>query len=435
MKRMERRSIAVLALALALAIGLGFFLLRLARSGGDWAAYTANEHVYQLGRLQCGTLTDRNETMLLRAEDGVYTYAPEENVRRASLHAVGDEAGYMGGTALSLFGQELVGWSFWNGTDGRGGTVALSLDSRLQAAAWDALNGRSGAVVLMDYTTGEILSMVSAPAYDPAAGAELDREGVLVNRCTGAAMAPGSVFKLVTLIAAYENLPDLQSRRFVCEGSAMVGGEELACVKKHGSQTVETALCNSCNVAFGELAVELGGECLRATAERLGLLEALEIDGYRTAPGTFDVAPRGSSLEAWSGIGQYHDLVTPYAMARLCAAIANGGAAREGSLRLGARTPTAELMPPATAEYLDQCMNYTGYYGYRALFPGLDMGAKSGTAELGDGTDHAWMVGYLRSGPPLAFAVAVEHGGWGLYDAGPVANAVLQKAVEIYAND
>lgn len=431
MKRMNRRAAAVLVPALLIALGMGVFLLRLAVHGGDWAAYSANRHVFRHAELQCGTITDRNGELLLQIRDGEYTYAEDPAIRRASLHAVGDEADFIGGAARSLFEKELTGWNLWEGTDGAGGTMALSLDSRLQAAAYGALNGRSGAVVVLNYETGEILCMVSAPAYDPAAGPDYGMETVFLNRCIDGTFVPGSVFKLVTLIAARENIPGLEDRMFSCQGSLELGGDTLVCTGSHGNQTIETALTNSCNVAFGELAMELGGETLRSTAERLGLLDALKLDGYRTAGGAFDIPPAGTILEAWSGIGQYNDLATPYAFARLCAGIANGGVVREPTLRLKGRTGTAVLMEPDTAAYLDECMNYTAYYGYRAFFPDLDLCAKTGTAEVGDGTDHAWIVGYLRSGAPLAFAVMIEHGGWGLYQAGPVANTVLQKALEL----
>ena len=431
MKRINRRAAAVLIPALLIALGMGFFLSRLALRGGDWAAYTANGHVYRWAELQCGRITDRNGELLLQIRDGEYTYAEDPSVRRASLHAVGDEEGYIAGTALDLFGKNLTGWNLWEGTDGSGGTVALSLDSRLQSTAWQALKGRSGAVVVLNYETGEILCMVSAPSYDPASGPEQGVDTVFLNRCIDGAFVPGSVFKLVTLIAARENIPDLEDRRFACQGSLDLGGDTLVCTGSHGTQTIETALTNSCNVAFGELAMELGGETLRATAQRLGLLDELMLDGYAAAAGEYDVPPAGTILEAWSGIGQYNDLATPYAFARLCAGIANGGTVREPTLRLKGKTDTTVLMSPEVAAYVDEVMNYTAYYGYRAFFPNLDLCAKTGTAEVGDGTDHAWIVGYLRSGAPLAFAVMIEHGGWGLYEAGPVANTVLQKALEL----
>ena len=123
-------------------------------------------------------------------------------------------------------------------------------------------------------------------------------------------------------------------------------------------------------------------------------------------------------------------------MLRLCAAIANGGAAVTPTLAYGGVGGGAVLMDAETAEYAGECMGYDVAYGYgRDRFPGLDLCAKSGTAEIGDGTTHAWFVGYLRTGAPVAFAVMLEHGGGGLLQAGGVANSVLQTVMEYYSDD
>lgn len=435
MKRIRRRASAVLLPAVLILLGLGVLLSRLLLQGENWAAYSANSHIYHDGVLTGGTVTDRNGVILSQAKDGEYTYAQEEAVRFASLHAVGDHRGQIGAGALRLFAGELAGYSPIEGTTGRGGTVALSLDSRLQAGAWYALNGRPGAVIVLNYLTGEILCMVSSPSYDPQVGPQRDAEGVYINRCIGAAYVPGSVYKLVTLIAAKENLPDLEDRVFTCTGSLELAGEEITCPAVHGEQTIEQAFANSCNGVFGQLAIELGGETLLETARRLGVVDALPYYGGETASGNFHVGASGSAPLAWSGIGQYDDLVTPYAMARLCAAVANGGQAHDGVLRPSDAGAATAVMDPEIAEFAGQCLNYNVVYAYgKNNFPGLDLGAKTGTAELGDGDTHAWFVGYLRSGAPLAFAVVLERGGGGLLQAGSVANHVLQLASEYYTS-
>ena len=158
MKRIEHRSAIALLLAAALLLGMGFFVVRLALYGGDWAAYSANRHIYQNGVLKNSTLTDRNGVILAQTENGSLRYADDPTVRVSSVHAVGDSRGYMDG-ALSLFADELAGYSFVNGTPGGGAAVALSLDTRLQTAAWNALAGRAGAVLVLNYETGEILAM------------------------------------------------------------------------------------------------------------------------------------------------------------------------------------------------------------------------------------------------------------------------------------
>jgi peptidoglycan glycosyltransferase len=92
-------------------------------------------------------------------------------------------------------------------------------------------------------------------------------------------------------------------------------------------------------------------------------------------------------------------------------------------------------MDAETAEFVGECMNYNVVYSYgKNNFPWLDLCAKTGTAELGDGSTHAWFVGYLQSGAPIAFAVLLEQGGGGLAQAGAVANHVLQLANGYYAS-
>ena len=282
MKRIEHRSAIALLLAAALALGMGFFVVRLALCGGDWASYSANQHIYQNSVLKSSTLTDRNGVILAQTENGAWRYADDPAVRLSSVHAVGDYRGYISG-AISAFADELAGYSFVYGTPGGGTEVALSLDTRLQTAAWDALAGRRGAVLVMNYETGEILTMVSSPSYDPNGEADMSIDGLFINRCTLGTFTPGSVFKLVTLIAAAENLPDLTEQTFTCDQYLDLPGGTVVCTGWHGPQTIEQALANSCNCAFGELALELGSETIVKTAQRLGVAGSLTLDGAHTS--------------------------------------------------------------------------------------------------------------------------------------------------------
>ena len=148
--------------------------------------------------------------------------------------------------------------------------------------------------------------------------------------------------------------------------------------------------------------------------------------------GSFTKGASGSANLAWSGIGQYEDLICPYSMLRYVSAIANGGSVVEPSLLLD--TPSGSsttLLSTATANKLRDMMNYnvSAHYGTNR-FPGLNLCAKTGTAEVGDGTSHAWFTGFLLDDAhPYAFVVLVENAGGGLTNAGAVANTVLQAAV------
>ena len=435
MKRIKRRSSAALLLAFLVMAGTGVLFFRLLRNGATWAAYSANSSVYtDRGVLDCGTLTDRSGLVLAHARQGVYGYADDAVIRTSSVHAVGDYRGYIGTSALSAYAGELTGYTTIRGTTRPGNTVALSLDVRLQTAAWAALSGRTGAVMVMNYETGEVLCMVSNPSYDPNGEADESIEGLFVNRALSAAYTPGSVFKLVTLAAAIENIDDLYERSFPCAGSCEVAGVTVNCAGVHGAQTIEQALANSCNCAFAELSLELGGDTLAQYARDYGFTRAHYLDTVLSAAGTFEAVQEADSYLAWSGIGQHTDLICPYTMLRFCAAVANGGVLQEPTMLLGKDNGKSKLIKAATAEELGEMMDYTVDYNYSQT---LDIGtlplcAKSGTAELGDETSHAWFTGYLHSGAPLAFVVVLERGGGGLSQAGSVALPVLNTAWEYY---
>ena len=434
MKRVTHRSYAALLLAIALLLGTGIYVWRFATRGRDWVNFRANENVYQAGSLAVGTVTDRNGMILADVEDGNRVWSDDWAARIACLHAVGDESGNIGTGALTAFADQLAGYSVLSGAGGAGGTLTLSIDAELNKTAYSALGGRKGAVLVSDYTTGEVLCMVSSPSYDPATGFDINDsyyDGVWLNRCLSAAYTPGSVFKLVTMAAAIEHIDGLSRRTFHCEGSVTVDGNEITCTAVHGDQTVEQALANSCNCAFAELSLELGGRRLKEYADKLGLTEQLRLSGVHTAAGNFDAGAKGSADLAWSGIGQYTDLVCPAALLRYASAIANGGVAKGPVLLAGARAPSARLLDSDTADTLKAMMSYNVAWGYGTWnFPGLNLCAKTGTAEVGDGTSHAWFAGFLDDPDhPYAFVVVIENGGGGLRNAAPVANTVLQDAI------
>ena len=441
MKKIRNRSVFSLLIAAVLVAGLTFLTVKLAKNGRDWAMFRADQSVFNEGVLSTGTVTDRGGIVLATAADGKATYAADATVRKACLHAVGDWQGNIGTGALSVFNFKLAGYDMLNGVaslNSAGGKVELSVDSKLNVAALSALGNRRGAVLLENYKTGEILCMFSTPTYDPANPPDLSQpayEGAYLNRCLSSTFTPGSVFKLVTLAAAIENRPDLESEAFECAGSVKVGADTVNCTGVHGNQTIEQALSHSCNCAFSQLSQELGADVIASYADKLGLTKKLSVSGIATAAGSVEKGQDGTVNLSWMGIGQYNDQVTPIAMLRLASAIANGGEAEEPVLLKGAHTSATKLMEQDTADRIKDMMAYnvTAAYG-ASRFPGLSLCAKTGTAERGDGTSNAWFVGFLNdSDHPYAVTVCIEKGGGGLANAGPVANAVLQAAVA--AND
>lgn len=424
MKKVKRRATAALLIAALLVVGLAVYLVRLADDGGAWASYFS-------GGTPGGTILDRNGVVLYSSDEDGCSFAEDWSTRVSCYHLLGDPNGNVRTGALRQFRDRLAGYSFVEGATS-GKTISLSVDSTLNVTAYSALAGRSGAVMLMDYTTGEVLCMVSSPGDDPENPSSEPADGTYLNKCLSSSFTPGSVFKLVTLAAAIDNIPDLFERSLWCEGEMIVDGALLTCTGSHGSQTIEQALANSCNCAFGTLALELGPELMAEYAEKLGMTASLQLDGMDVLPGSFTKGGAGSVGLAWSGVGQYEDLVCPYAMLRYVSAIANGGSVYEPTLLgHGSLDRETELLSAETAQRIAEMMNYNVQNAYGSwVFPGLDVSAKTGTAEVGDGTSHAWMTGFLNDpAHPYAFVVILEHAGGGLANAGPVANAVLQAAV------
>lgn len=434
MNKVTHRAMSALIVAALLFVGLGVYLVRFAMHGGEWATFAANNNFYTSGMLAAGTLTDRYGTVLANADGEIHEYAADANVRRAVYHAVGDYGGHVGTGAIIAFSAKLVGYNPITGTYGAesgGEQIALSLDSGLCATAQQALMGRKGMVLVSNYRTGEILVMTSSPTLDPAIENSDPPDGAYINRCLNAKFTPGSIFKLVTAAAAIENIPDLESRTFTCNGSVDVAGTTITCSGWHGTQTFEDAMANSCNCAFAELALELGGAKLEKYVKDYGFTSAQKLDSIATMAGSFTRDADGAPGLAWSGIGQYEDLICPYSMLRYVSAIACGGSFREPTLLLDHKNAKTDLLDAATADKLRDLMSYNVQAHYGTWnFPGLNLCAKTGTAEVGDGTSHAWFTGFLLDDAhPYAFVVLVENGGGGLGVAGPVANAVLQEAV------
>ena len=446
MKKVKNRALAALIIAALVVAGVGVYIVKFAVSGDKWAAFASNQTVYKSGVLSVGTLVDREGTVLSTVSDGGRVFADNADVRRATLHVVGDATGNIGTGALTAFAPKLIGYDIINGAYSRKGTgkqLKLTIDAELNLVAYNALAGRHGAVAVFNYETGEIFCMVSAPTYDPQNPPEISDddpayEGVYLNRAISAVYTPGSTYKLLTAAAAIEEIDDIFDRRFECEGNVKFADGTITCPKAHGGLTFEDALAVSCNCAFAQISLELGAKTLSSYAAKYGLTERTAIDGLKTARGRFDEAEPDSADLAWSGIGQYNDTVCPAAMLRFMGAIANGGVAvdmeiigRRGLAALGSPGST-RIMKKETAEKLGNMMNYNVHHTYGTdSFPGLDICAKSGTAEVGGGKEpHSWFVGYLDNAVhPLAFVVIVENGGSGTAVAGVVANKVLQAAV------
>ena len=405
----------------------------------------------------------------LREYPGGQMYAPATGFFSIVYGQTGIEAvenGVLAGTADSLFysriGQVLTG------ENPAGGSVELTLDPAVQQAAWDALGEQRGAVVAIEPATGRILAMVSKPSYDPASLASHDLGAVrdawaalnadparpLENRAIASrTYPPGSVFKIVTAAAAIEEggltpesqLPGPAELQLPQTTAVLPNVDGQACGAGDVT-TLANALRISCNTAFGQLGIDLGGDVLREQAEAFGFDTELRIP-LRVTESTVpaDLNPPQSAQAA---IGQFDVRVTPLQVAMVSAAVANDGVLMRPQLIRIVRGSDLQVVEdvqperlgqpvePATADALTRMM--VGVVddgsGTAAQIDGVRVAGKTGTAQTGNDTDpHAWFTSFAPADDPrVAVAVVVENGGTagseasGGRVAAPIARAVMQ---------
>ena len=462
MKRTMRRSTLIFAFTLAFIGGMSYLAFQIVANADDWVDQPFNAHIAGGGGLeQAGAIYDRNGEVLAQTVDGVRQYNENESVRKGLLHVVGDNSLNISTATQSMYRSQLIGYNLIWGLNmpkslKSSSDITLTVDAQTCAVAYDMLSsyGKKGACVVYDYKTGEVICSVSTFAYDPQAPPEITEEneseydGVYLDNVLSSAYTPGSIFKIITSAAAIENIPDLYERTWYCSGSEEIGGSEITCVSAHGELNFESAMGNSCNVVFANLAVELGAEVMTETAQKAGINDCFDVDGVKTAKGNYNVANANTNQLAWSGVGQHTNKVNPMQMAVICGAIANGGKAVEPTLLknksflseigIDKAVVNRELFSSDTAGKLQSLMRYTveNYYGdYQ--YGNLTVCAKTGTAEVGeDKNPNSWIVGFSQDEScPLAFACVVEDSGFGYEYAAPVAQATMIQASAVYSGN
>ena len=451
MKQMSRRAILMLLFLLLFSVGLVVLGITYVAQGDSWAYYPANRHIYTNAVLTgAGTITDRSGQILAQTADGKRAYHTDAAVRRAVLHTVGDGEGFIKTGVQNYFWKKLVGYNLFNGVyqpSGRGNDISLTIDGELCATALQALGRYNGTVAVYNYKTGEVLCMVSAPTYDVNNKPDIEGndkyEGVYLNRFLSAAYPPGSTFKLVTASAALQTADGIMDRTYTCRQGVEIEGEWVSCTGNHGTIGFRDALAQSCNAYFAQLAVDLGPETLTKYAEKMGYNQNMDLDGIPAKSSTVDFSHIRNIDLAWAGMGQYTNMANPLQALTMVGAIANGGVPVKPyfiesitspaglPLHYRAAAKGSRMMSEQAAETLADMMRYTVTKKYGdSSFPGLHVGAKTGTAEVGAGiTPHSWMVGFVEDDNcPLAFVVVAENGDTGVGTARKIANVVLQKA-------
>lgn len=462
MKSISRRALTLYLLIIVFLAGSFLAYYNLAKNATLWAMNRANNHLYSGGGLAAGDISDRNGTVLATTEDGVRTYNEDALIRTATLQTVGDGAGYIASGIQTAFKDELTGYTVKDGIFnlkryGKGNNIALTLDAEICKAAYRAMNGQDGVVGVMNYKTGEIVCTVSTPSYDPLNKPTEEKEGMYLNKFFKGVYTPGSTFKIITLAAAIENMPNLEDIIFNCngkngKGQIQIGEGYVYCSGVHKNVMIEKAFNQSCNCAFATLADTLGKEKLTATAEKAGFNSQMnKINGkISCSTSTLKLNDAKALDVGWAGIGQYTTLVNPCHMLTLISSIANGGTAVEpyivssittpsGKKLYSAKTQTiGEYFSPNVSEELKNYMrsNVKNNYGdYR--FTGLEMCGKTGTAEISDSEDakpNALFAGFSTNPDyPYAIIVVVENSSYSIQTAVPVATKVMTAVKNAYS--
>ncbi|MBR6281849.1 MAG: penicillin-binding protein 2, partial [Lachnospiraceae bacterium] len=319
----------------------------------------------------------------------------------------------------------------------RGDSVVTTLDSRMQAIAYNDIGNYFGAVMAMDPDSGKILCMFSRPYFDPNT-LEAEWESIvtdqsssrLLNRCTQGLYAPGSTFKIVTALSYLQQGGSLDDR-FSCSGSMDVNGMTFHCFNSisHGNMDLRKAFAKSCNMTFGTIGMELDSKAYRKTAEQLLFNRELPVDFSTYKESSFDVdADMADDLVFQTGFGQGHTLVTPLHMSMIASAIANDGVLMKPYLIDHTLTESGELVKTFLPDKADTLMTVEEAQSLQELMRGVVTGGtgtvlqsdiydaygKTGTAEFSSDKEeaHSWFVGYATNGnKKLAIAVIIEEGG------------------------
>ncbi|MFI4935238.1 MAG: penicillin-binding protein 2 [Caulobacterales bacterium] len=363
-----------------------------------------------------------------------------------------------------------------------GAPLKLTLDADVQNRALEVFGAESGAAVMMDCRTGDVLCLLSAPSFDAnrfvkgltrpeyQALAEYERKPLL-NKALLATYPPGSTFKTMVALTALENgVPT--SKQFTCAGSWAWGGRVWHCDSAHGTLDMKGAIAKSCDIYFYQLALTQGPDPIAKVARTFGLGQRYDIglSMNEQRPGlipdteykrrTFPKDPVWHPGETPSmGIGQGYVNVNPLQLCVMCARLANGQKAilprlvhSVGDQLQPAAAPAIDL--PVSKEnlaFIREAMAAVITSGTAAGVGKLDLGpitwaGKTGTAQAHsysgagrgahgatgawDQRDHSWFIAFAPADDPrYAMSVLVEHGGFGASAAAPRAREIMRVAL------
>ena len=345
-----------------------------------------------------------------------------------------------------------------------GAQVVTTVDRRIQEAAERAMEGHAGAVVVLDPRDGDVLAMVSTPAFaldqftgtiDRDAWVQLIRNPAhpMLNRTVQSQYAPGSVFKIIVAAAGLQETTLTPMDHIFCDGQFHLGNRTFGDWKEggHGTVNLHHAIVESCNVYFYQAGLRIGMDTIARYARAFGFGTSTGIDLPGEKPGFIPASRRGRRPSflgdtANMAIGQGAVLATPMQVARMMAAVANGGVffkprLVQRVLRADGRVLYSdpgrvnghvELSPMVWAFLRQSLLDVVNEgTGVAAHIPGIEIAGKTGTAQLvansraERGQDNAWFASFAPANDPqYVVVVMIEHGGKGGEVAAPIARAI-----------
>lgn len=329
-----------------------------------------------------------------------------------------------------------------------GNNLNLTINDELQEYAYEQLDGRDGAIVAMEPTTGQILAMVSLPDFNPETiekdwpSMMEDENSPFLARATQGLYPPGSTYKIVTAAGVYDN--GMTTETFDDEGLFKKGDVTVYNYNKEsfGKLDIKTAFEVSSNYVFCTLGYEMGADAVKAEAEKFGVNKSFE----------FDIPVSQSQIQykkmtdldgALVSIGQGGLVMTPLHVAMMASAVANNGkmmkpylvetVTTENGTVIGQTKPSVlyDSIGTACADYIEDMM--IGVVeegtGTGAQISGITVAGKTGTAENETDKDHAWFVGYAPAeNPTICVAVVLENAATtGGKSAVPIAKNIIRK--------
>lgn len=357
-----------------------------------------------------------------------------------------------------------------------GNHLHLTLNLGLQQEAAAALGNRPGAIVAVNPRTGAVLAMVANPhanpallALDPAAPDEnaeasrivrawremtSDRGNPLLLRATQGLYTPGSIYKTITAAAVLDTGMAAPETLYEDRGELRVDSHVIREPNRPNPPKNQYSLIEayrySLNVVFAQIALQLGPDRLREYNGRFGFDTEIPFDLPIATSQTANSAAylsRRTGL-ADTGYGQGELLVTPLHMAMVAASIANDGRMMQPYLVARVAAPDGRIVQQWRPAIWREPINEATARNMRRLMvsaveegpnpgagsvriPGILIGGKTGTAEIGSNTTHAWFIAYGPDpDPQIALAVVVEEGGGGGRVAAPIARRVLEYALQ-----